>query len=116
MPCSTRRRRASVPCRFATRLIGRPVEEVSGGGSVAVTSGRNAVFLGAAPFNHIAAHDLAGATRLEWGARPPRALPTAPSPLAFRREAPDWMFCPLGEEFGAGRAEQQPRRLRSPFL
>src|SRR6266480_5221446 len=26
------------------------------------------------------------------GARPPRALPTAPSPLAFRREAPDRML------------------------
>src|SRR5205823_3147864 len=55
----TRRRRVSVRCRFAIRLIGPSAEEISGGGSIAVTSGRNAVFLGAAPFGHIAAHDSA---------------------------------------------------------
>src|SRR5437762_2367453 len=71
----------------------------------------------ARPFSSWSAR-LTQPERYNWnpGAHPPRALPTAPSPLAFRRGAPCRIVRPGGVEFGAGRTEQQPRRPRSPFL
>jgi len=42
-------------------------------------------------------------------------LPTALSSLAFRREAPDRMVCPLGAEFGAGRAETAAEAAALPI-
>ncbi|PYK58560.1 MAG: hypothetical protein DME21_15450 [Verrucomicrobia bacterium] len=52
--------------------------------------------------------------RPEWfnrnrGARPPRALPTAPSPLAFRRVRPNRM------EFGAGARRTAPEAGALPI-
>ena len=54
----------------------------------------------------------------ESGARPPRALPTAPSPLAFRREAPNRMVSRPGAEFGAGarRTAAEAAALTIPLI
>src|SRR6266513_5095623 len=52
--------------------------------------------------------------RIGWGARPPRAQPTTPSSLAWRRPRANRFACPPAKCSARGRAEPQPRRLRSP--
>ena len=52
--------------------------------------------------------------QLKWGARPPRAQPTTPPSSASVGVGAHQAEGSLHESSARGRAEQQPRRLRSP--